>query len=1087
MEKSRFLNSCAAIFTVALLSFQTVPNADAAADPVILARQYTTNIVHIAGGTFTTPYIITIPNTEYILDGDITANGVAFAIRASKVVLNLNGKSVTYNQITPGEGVFIDTYNLTDIAITNGSLLQGAAMSEGDVYGQGNNPVRAVGVARVQIASIYARYGGRDVGGFYMPAGSCLIEQNTLDDVWTVGTLKNRDQGVDAITMGNSGNNIFRNNTIKNCRQRGINATGTNDEVYGNVISINSMATNSYGIFGYAAQHVKVHDNTVTGMGEHPIGIGFVAGGTNDIQIYNNVIDVQTTRLGAEYGGSASCFNSATPCGNYAVGFRTTWGGNNINFHDNSITIHSDASYQGTYSPTGQSVLVNGKGRGLMVAVNLGEKSQFSNNSITTLDKDGTGKAFGIACTGNNAGDLTFDGNTVTSNILNVALSDEYGYCAGYPLFLKNTFVQAGSYPGYRTIGAELNGYFEGTGRFISNAYQGGAAENKLDLNFQYPNTNKSVIFGRLMEATVTDASGALLPNTSLNTYNGSNALQTQAVTGADGKTLFMVYDYELNNNTGLTQSSTPITVVFRPHVLELYNTALSQSLFKSQLDTSSTAWDALTSSGLYSLGDSAGYKIAISTTASAFVPPTADTTAPGVTVSSPVSATKLAGVVTVSVAATDNVAVTKVELYVNGVLLAADPAPAPFNFTWNTALVGNGSYTLMAKAYDAAGNVGQSAATVVTVNNPQPDTTAPTVSLTAPANNSTVAGKITVSATATDAGGISRVEFSLDGALQAAVNAAPYGYTLDTTTLTNGSHLLLAKAYDVAGNQGQASLTLLVNNSSALDTSAPTVAISSPVSKAVLSGAVTLSAAASDNVAVTKVEFYLNSTLLATVSKAPFSYSLNTNSYWNYPSCVLTAKAYDAAGNVGQAAVMVAILNDTTAPVISSFSLPSAAASTRVAVSSFTATDNVGVTGYFLSESSTVPAASAAGWSTLAPTSLTFAGTGSRTAHAWVKDAKGNVSAGKTASVVIDTTLPVIGSLTLGTGAATVTVKATATDNVAVTKMQLFVDGILQQTTASGSLSYIWTVTFKGTHTITVNAFDAAGNTRSNSVSIVK
>jgi hypothetical protein len=40
---------------------------------------------------------------------------------------------------------------------------------------------------------------------------------------------------------------------------------------------------------------------------------------------------------------------------------------------------------------------------------------------------------------------------------------------------------------------------------------------------------------------------------------------------------------------------------------------------------------------------------------------------------------------------------------------------------------------------------------------------------------------------------------------------------------------------------------------------------------------------------------------------------------------------------------------------------------------------------------------------------------------------------------------------------------------------------------TASGSLSYIWAVTYKGTHTVTVKAYDAAGNVKSQSLSINK
>ncbi|KAA0890515.1 hypothetical protein [Oryzomonas rubra] len=92
----------------------------------------------------------------------------------------------------------------------------------------------------------------------------------------------------------------------------------------------------------------------------------------------------------------------------------------------------------------------------------------------------------------------------------------------------------------------------------------------------------------------------------------------------------------------------------------------------------------------------------------------------------------------------------------------------------------------------------------------------------------------------------------------------------------------------------------------------------------------------------------------------------------------------------------------DTTAPTVTGFSMPSSATSLTVSVLSFTATDNVGVAGYTITESATPPAASASGWSSTAPTSFTFTAAGSKTAYAWAKDASGNISNSLIASVTI-------------------------------------------------------------------------------------
>ncbi len=94
----------------------------------------------------------------------------------------------------------------------------------------------------------------------------------------------------------------------------------------------------------------------------------------------------------------------------------------------------------------------------------------------------------------------------------------------------------------------------------------------------------------------------------------------------------------------------------------------------------------------------------------------------------------------------------------------------------------------------------------------------------------------------------------------------------------------------------------------------------------------------------------------------------------------------------------------DTTPPTVSSFTIPSTSSSLTVPITAFTATDNVGVTGYRITESATAPSASAAGWSATAPTSYTFATAGAKTLYAWAKDAANNVSTSRSASVTITT-----------------------------------------------------------------------------------
>jgi hypothetical protein len=182
----------------------------------------------------------------------------------------------------------------------------------------------------------------------------------------------------------------------------------------------------------------------------------------------------------------------------------------------------------------------------------------------------------------------------------------------------------------------------------------------------------------------------------------------------------------------------------------------------------------------------------------------------PTISLNSPTNNANVSGTVSVTANVSDNVGVAKVEFYVNGVLQTTDTS-TPYLYSWNTSAFAAGTNTLMAKAYDAAGNVGQSTSVNVTVVK---DTSAPTVSISAPTNNATVSGMLTVTADASDNIGVSRVEFYENGALRAAVNSSPYSYKWDTSASANGAYTISARAYDAAGNVGQSvSVLITVNN----------------------------------------------------------------------------------------------------------------------------------------------------------------------------------------------------------------------------------------------------------------------------------
>jgi PKD repeat protein len=76
------------------------------------------------------------------------------------------------------------------------------------------------------------------------------------------------------------------------------------------------------------------------------------------------------------------------------------------------------------------------------------------------------------------------------------------------------------------------------------------------------------------------------------------------------------------------------------------------------------------------------------------------------------------------------------------------------------------------------------------------------------------VSGTKTIVATVTDSVGVTSVQMKLDGAnMGSNITSAPYSILWNTTTTSNGCHVLSVVAQDAAGNQGTASVSTVVNN----------------------------------------------------------------------------------------------------------------------------------------------------------------------------------------------------------------------------------------------------------------------------------
>jgi hypothetical protein len=184
------------------------------------------------------------------------------------------------------------------------------------------------------------------------------------------------------------------------------------------------------------------------------------------------------------------------------------------------------------------------------------------------------------------------------------------------------------------------------------------------------------------------------------------------------------------------------------------------------------------------------------------------DAVAPAVAVTAPSAGTTVAGVVNLTASATDNVAVTNVEFYRDGILLGSDNT-APYTLSWNTSTMTNGSSTLTAKAYDAAGNVATSSSVQVIVNNVIKDVIAPVVTISSPAYGAVITKltTVTISASATDdSKSIVKMEILVNNKVVSTnTNLSSISYKFPTKSAVRGTNTIVVRAYDKTGNVGQA------------------------------------------------------------------------------------------------------------------------------------------------------------------------------------------------------------------------------------------------------------------------------------------
>jgi YD repeat-containing protein len=276
------------------------------------------------------------------------------------------------------------------------------------------------------------------------------------------------------------------------------------------------------------------------------------------------------------------------------------------------------------------------------------------------------------------------------------------------------------------------------------------------------------------------------------------------------------------------------------------------------------------------------------------------DTAVPSITITSPTvnptfsaSGSASSSLLSLAGTASDNVGVTQVSWTNN----RGGTGTASGTTSWSAAGIPlqTGSNVITVTARDAAGNSAVDMLTV-TYNTVVADTTPPSVTIAPPAATAVATAStstLTLQGTASDDVGVTQVSWSSNRG-GSGMATGTTSWSASGITLQLGANVITVTARDAAGNLGSALMTLTQD-----DTISPSVAVTAPTVGASVTGTVTVSASAADNVGVAGVRFKIDGVDLgAEVNRAPYAVTWNTTTVTNGPH-VVTAVAWDAAGNV--------------------------------------------------------------------------------------------------------------------------------------------------------------------------------------------
>jgi subtilisin family serine protease len=424
----------------------------------------------------------------------------------------------------------------------------------------------------------------------------------------------------------------------------------------------------------------------------------------------------------------------------------------------------------------------------------------YSNNTdLTDVCGHGTAVAGVAAASTNNATGVAGVAGAASLMPIRVAYADSSGGCTAY----------------YSTIASGLTYAADHGARVANVSYNGVAGSSSIMSAANYMKGKNGLVFvaagnNNIDENISTDGSMIVVSATDTNdakaSFSSWGAFVSLSAPGVSMVTTDNSGGYSTWQGTSFSSPlSAGVAALLMAERPDLSGAQVQSLLYSTAVDLGAAGRDPVFGYGRVNAG-------AAVQAAASFAAP-ADTSAPSVALAAPLSGSTVSGLVPVTVNASDNVGVTRVDLLVNGTVVATDTA-APFGFSWDSAGVPNGKASLSAVGYDAAGNAGTSSVASVNVSNVTTtvanDTTPPAVSINNPVGG-TVNGNVSVSVSATDNAGAAGIKMTLaiDGVTKATGTGGSLGYNWNTKKGSAGAHTITVTARDAAGNASTASVNV--------------------------------------------------------------------------------------------------------------------------------------------------------------------------------------------------------------------------------------------------------------------------------------